>query len=102
MAHDMTHHEPHPLPRDHDRSRAPAPPKSPARNLPTPPTATSDAVIAAGPALARVEQRIATRRQQIPLVLAVLTVAGAAMATGHHGALAIVPACVVAAIALAA
>src|SRR3954451_331531 len=100
MAHDMTHHEPHPLPRDHDRSRAPAPPASPARKVPRTPTATSDAVIAAGPALARAEQRIATRRQQTALVLATLTVAGAALATGHHGALAFVPACVVAAIAL--
>src|SRR3954447_15529835 len=99
MPHGMTHHQPHPTPGDHDRSRAPAPPASPARKGPTTATATSDAVIAAGPALARVEQRIATRRQQTALVLAMLTVAGAALATGHHEALAFVRACVVAAIA---
>ena len=54
-----------------------------------------------GDPLARVQERISTRRQQTAVVPAVLGAAIVALATGHRGALALVPVCASAEIVLA-
>jgi hypothetical protein len=65
-------------------------------------TPTTTPATLGGDPLKRVQERITTRRQQIAVVLAMLAVAGAALATSHAWALAMALGAVVAEIALAA
>jgi hypothetical protein len=97
-----------PLPNDHrtmpaESARSTRPADAADRSWPSPPRSPAAAAGAAGAdPLARIQARIATRRRQTVVVLAVLAVAGATLATGHSEALAVVVACVAAEIALAA
>jgi hypothetical protein len=96
----MTHHRPRSVPGDRVRTpRAPAGARSPRQSPPAP---TRVAPSPGSNELARVQERIATRRQQTSVVLTMLVLAGAAVATGHRAALAGVLGCVIAGIALAA
>jgi hypothetical protein len=96
----MTYHRPHASSRDRARSARPAAAGAPPRR-PGAAVAAGTAALPIARQLARVEQRLATRRQQIAIVLAMLAAAGAALAAGRHEALAIVLACVSAEIILA-
>jgi hypothetical protein len=84
----------------HRREQRPAASAGPARTSREPQTSTSGTL--GDDPLARVQERITTRRHQIAAVLVLLAVAGGAAATGRSWAPAVVAGCVGAEIALAA